>query len=71
MINQRVAPVSYLGVQSGFGHGPDVLLYNLLAPLGDHPAGSTVSAQTLMRHGFAVPIIPRLGRSGAAHKEAA
>lgn len=55
------APAIYVGLQPGFRHQPPIELYTLLAPVGEHPAGSTVSRQTLERHGFR--ILPgRLGR---------
>lgn len=49
------APAKFCGVQAGFKHLPDVELYNLTAPVGHHCTGSTVSRQTLERHGYTVP----------------
>jgi hypothetical protein len=45
-------PATFIGLQFGFGDMPPIELYTLLAPLGDHPVGSTVSRQTLEKHGF-------------------
>ena len=57
------APAIYAGLQPGFRHQPPIELYTLLAPVGDHPAGSTVSRQTLEKHGFR--LLPgRIGRKG-------
>ena len=44
-------PAIYVGLQAGFRKQPPIELYNLVAPVGDHPAGSTVSRQTLEKHG--------------------
>jgi hypothetical protein len=48
-------PFEFLGIQRGEGRWPDIELYNLTAPIGGHPAGSTVSRQTLEAHGYVVP----------------
>ena len=48
------APASFLGIQDGFGIFPPIALYILQEQVGVHPAGSTVSRQTLERHGYAV-----------------
>jgi hypothetical protein len=40
---------------------PAFELYTLLLPVGDHPAGSTVSRQTLERHGYSI-VHTRFGR---------
>ena len=46
----------FLGIQrSGVLHIPDLPLYNLTCPVGIHPAGSTVSADTLARYGYTPP----------------
>ena len=45
-------PASFLGLQPGYKCRPPLELYTLLVPVGEHPAGSTVSRQTLERHGF-------------------
>lgn len=44
----------YVGVQTWPSpcRYPSLLLYNLLMDIPGHPAGSTVSLQTLMREGF-------------------
>jgi len=47
-------PAFYVGLQPGFRHLPAIELYTLIAPVGEHPAGSTVSRQTLEKHGFVV-----------------
>jgi hypothetical protein len=44
-------PAIYVGLQAGFRQQPPIELYNLVAPVGEHPAGSTVSRQTLEKHG--------------------
>jgi hypothetical protein len=49
------APARYLGLQPGFRNHPAIELYNLLAPVGEHPRGSTVSRQTLEKHGYKLP----------------
>jgi hypothetical protein len=48
------APASFIGLQNGFGD-PPIELFTLTAAVGEHPEHSTVSRQTLERHGFAVP----------------
>ena len=48
-------PAFYLGLQPGYRHLPPIELYTLLAQVGEHPAGSTVSRQTLEKHGFLPP----------------
>ncbi len=48
------APATFLGIQDGFGALPAEELYNLRTPVGEHPAGSTVSRSTLEKHGFNV-----------------
>ncbi|MFA6959912.1 MAG: hypothetical protein WC205_04070 [Opitutaceae bacterium] len=46
----------FLGIQqSGVPGIPDLPLYNLTRQVGHHPAGSTVSAATLERHGYSAP----------------
>lgn len=49
---QMNAPAVFLGIQPGFDHHASIELYVLLSPVGHHPVGSTVSRQTLERHGF-------------------
>jgi hypothetical protein len=51
----RLAPATFIGMQEGFGKTPPIELFTLKAPVGEHPAGSTVSRHTLERHGFFVP----------------
>jgi len=45
----------YLGWQSGGIFTQGFALYNLTQPVGIHPAGSTVSEQTLNRLGYSAP----------------
>jgi len=45
----------YHGWQDGFGVAAGFALYNLTQPVGIHPAGSTVSDQTLNRLGYSAP----------------
>jgi hypothetical protein len=63
------APAIFLGFQPGINEHPGVELYNLLAPVGKHPAGSTVSRSTLERHGFKLP--PLMETRAAAENMAA
>ena len=49
------APAIFLGIQPGFNHLPAIELYNLLAKVGHHPVGSTVSRKTLEDHGYVPP----------------
>ena len=56
-------PAVYIGTQPGFRNIPAIELYNLLQPVGEHPPGSTVSRNTLERHGWVVPKVRRR-RSG-------
>lgn len=49
---QMNAPAVFLGIQPGFDHHAPIELYVLLSPVGHHPVGSTVSRQTLERHGY-------------------
>lgn len=51
-----IVAADFRGVQSGFGLVEDVVLYNLREPVGPHPVGSTVSAQTILRYGYALPL---------------
>jgi hypothetical protein len=50
-----LAPAEFCGVQSGFGVRPDFEIFNLTAPVGDHPEHSTVSRDTLEHAGYRVP----------------
>lgn len=60
------APAVWLGTQSGCGVAADVDLYNLTAPIEGHPAGSTVSGQTLIAAGYTLPAkVPALPRTAA------
>jgi len=49
------APATFIGIQDGFGILPPIELYTLDAPVGIHPIGSSVSRQTLEKHGYSVP----------------
>lgn len=49
------APAIYLGTQPGFKDVPPIELFNLLAKVGNHPAGSTVSRKTLEHFGYEPP----------------
>lgn len=51
-----LAPALFLGIQPGFDAYSAIELYVLLAPVGHHPVGSTVSRQTLERHGYSLQI---------------
>lgn len=59
----RIAAAEFCGVQSGFGLVDDVVLYNLREPVGPHPVGSTVSAQTILRYGYALPLATKTDRA--------
>jgi len=63
-------PAIYVGLQAGFRKQPPIELYNLVAPVGNHPAGSTVSRQTLEKHGVNFPPAPapRKARRGSGSK---
>jgi hypothetical protein len=54
----KPAPAFFVGIQEGWGHLPSIELYNLTEDVGIHPAGSTVSRQTLEQHGYSVPPVP-------------
>jgi hypothetical protein len=72
LLAAMTAPAIYVGLQPGFRQQPPIELYTLLAPVGEHPAGSTVSRQTLEKHGF--HILPgrlcRTARSSPGSKPA-
>ncbi len=62
LVSLPLAPAYFIGTQEGLPATatraaiPSFDLYNLTAPLGKvHPVGSTVSAQTLIAHGFRLP----------------
>jgi len=53
------APALFLGLQEGCSHIPPFEIYVLLASVGEHPAGSTVSRQTLEKFGYRwLPVQP-------------
>ena len=52
-------PATYIGKQEwpvGCRY-PSLLLYNLLEPMGEHPVHSTVSGETIARHGRVPTIV--------------
>ena len=49
------APAIFLGLQENLPGLPAIELWNLFLPVGHHPAGSTVSRQTLESLGYFVP----------------
>lgn len=53
------APAWYIGRQGGFRDRAAIDLYTLFSPVGEHPAGSTVSGETLEKLGFTLPDHPR------------
>ena len=63
------APALFLGIQPGFGDVSAIELYVLLSPVGHHPIGSTVSRQTLERHGYNLMIDHRNHTDGVASKK--
>lgn len=62
----------YVGLQAGFRKQPPIELYNLVAPVGKHPVGSTVSRQTLEKHGVDLPKAPaaKKARKNSRSKDA-
>lgn len=69
--NRPPAPANFIGLQDGFGDAP-IELFTLTESVGEHPAHSTVSRQTLERYGFAVPLreelMARLARLPRPHR---
>jgi hypothetical protein len=63
---RELAPAVYIGTVAGFRELPAIDLYNLLAPVGEHPVGSTVSRKTLERFGFRVAVEPPRGPARSA-----
>ena len=57
-------PATYIGTMPGFQNLPAIDHYNLHAPVGVHPVGSTVSGTTLEKHGFRVPATTASERQG-------
>lgn len=45
----RPIPVHYIGTQ--YWSGGQFELYNILEPMGEHPINSTVSGETIAKHG--------------------
>ena len=70
------APAEFIGIQEGLparGNRPavaDIELYNLTADIPGHPAGSSVSRETLEKAGFKVPVregvVATLGQESVA-----
>jgi len=62
-LSARMAPVQWTGFQERFKPGlPPLELWTLTEAIPDHPAGSTVTRQTLESKGFVVPPPPGGGR---------
>lgn len=55
LATKQPAPAEFVGIQEGIGKIPSFELYNLTADIPGHPAGSTVSRETLEKAGFEVP----------------
>lgn len=49
------ADAIFIGWQPGCGIMPDLPPFNLMRPVGAHPAGATVTAETLRSLGLEVP----------------
>lgn len=75
MLTPMTAPALFLGIQPGFDNQAAIELYVLVSPVGPHPIGSTVSRQTLERHGYRPHIDYRAGSTpaepGASRSESA
>lgn len=61
-----LAPAVFAGRQEGIGRIPDFDLYNLTAAIPGHPEGSTVSAETLERAGYRLPLDIRASSAGVS-----
>lgn len=61
---RRALPAYFTGIQDGGGFVPDIELWTLTQPVGIHPAGSTLSRQTIEAAGYRLP--PALTLRGAA-----
>jgi len=55
LADRPVAPARFIGTQQGYGMVPDFDLWNLTADLPGHPTDSTVSSETLLKHGYRLP----------------
>jgi hypothetical protein len=64
--SKPVAPAVYVGRQDGAGIFDDFDLYNLTADIPGHPEGSTVSAETLERAGYRLPLDIRASSAGVS-----
>jgi hypothetical protein len=50
-----VAPVEFIGTQSGCGVMPDFDLFNVAAPFCGHKVGATLTADTIHALGYVTP----------------
>ena len=69
MLTPMAAPALFLGIQPGFDNQASIELYVLVSPVGHHPIGSTVSRQTLERHGYRPHIDHRACSKPSEHGE--
>jgi len=53
--HRPLAPATYRFIQPGFGEVPSFDLWDLTENVPGHPAGSTVSSQTLLGLGYSLP----------------
>lgn len=60
----KEAPATYAGFQEGMADLPGFHLWNLTKDIPGHPAGSTVSSNTLEAAGFKVPKTPGKNQAG-------
>ena len=65
----QIAPAKFLGIQPGFESQAAIELYVLLSPVAHHPVGSTVSRQTLERHGYSPVLIDNRQKSRPAEQK--
>lgn len=59
------APADFIGIQEGTGRIPGFELYNLTQDIPGHPAGSTVSRETLESAGYKLPKKPKPAKQNA------
>lgn len=55
LMNSPVAPVEFIGLQSGFGVQPDFELWNTTEPFAGHAKGATLSPDTIHALGYITP----------------
>ena len=67
-LTPQSAPAQFLGIQPGFEGQSAIELYVLLSPVAHHPVGSTVSRQTLERHGYS-PVIDHRTKNSASGQQ--